>query len=128
MSQANSVLTLSNHNMASQINTFLRQMASLQIHIALLYVTSSTNKTGGGGRGGVKSAFPIEYYFWTHGDFTNPRINRITNNTGHKNEVIFFDTIGLLTDNVVNLTVRVNPTKRESQRAKLERYFLECVS
>ena len=24
--------------------------------------------------------------------------------------------------------VRVNPTKRESQRAKLERYFLECVS
>ena len=28
----------------------------------------------------------------------------------------------------VNLTVRVNPTKQESQRAKLERYFLECVS
>ena len=27
----------------------------------------------------------------------------------------------------VNLTVRVNPTKRENQRAKLERYFLECV-
>ena len=27
----------------------------------------------------------------------------------------------------VNLTVRVNPTNRESQRAKLERYFLECV-
>ena len=27
-----------------------------------------------------------------------------------------------------NLTVRVNPTKRESQRAKLERNFLECVS
>ena len=28
----------------------------------------------------------------------------------------------------VNLTVRANPTKRESQRTKLERYFLECVS
>ena len=28
----------------------------------------------------------------------------------------------------VNLTVRVNPTKLENQRAKLERYFLECVS
>ena len=28
----------------------------------------------------------------------------------------------------VNLTVMVNPTKRENQRAKLERYFLECVS
>ena len=28
----------------------------------------------------------------------------------------------------VNLTVRVNPTKQEIQRAKLERYFLECVS
>ena len=28
----------------------------------------------------------------------------------------------------VNLTVRVDPTKRESQRAKLERYFLEFVS
>ena len=28
----------------------------------------------------------------------------------------------------VNLTVRVNPTKRESQRAILERYFLGCVS
>ena len=28
----------------------------------------------------------------------------------------------------VNLTVRVNPTKRESQRAKLERYFIQCVS
>ena len=28
----------------------------------------------------------------------------------------------------VNLTVRVNPTKRENQRAKLERYFPECVS
>ena len=27
----------------------------------------------------------------------------------------------------VNLTVRVNPTKRESQRAKLETYFLECI-
>ena len=25
----------------------------------------------------------------------------------------------------VNLTVRVNPTKRESQRAQLEQYFLE---
>ena len=30
--------------------------------------------------------------------------------------------------NTVNLTVRVNPTKRDSQRAKMERYFLECVS
>ena len=29
---------------------------------------------------------------------------------------------------IVNLTDRVDPTKRESQRAKLERYFLECVS
>ena len=28
----------------------------------------------------------------------------------------------------VYLTVRVNPTNLESQRAKLERYFLECVS
>ena len=28
----------------------------------------------------------------------------------------------------VNLTVRVNPTKRESHREKMERYFLECVS
>ena len=28
----------------------------------------------------------------------------------------------------VNLTIRVNPAKRENQRAKLERYFLECVS
>ena len=28
----------------------------------------------------------------------------------------------------VNLTVSVSPTKREIQRAKLERYFLECVS
>ena len=28
----------------------------------------------------------------------------------------------------INLTVRVNPAKRESQRAKLERYFTECVS
>ena len=28
----------------------------------------------------------------------------------------------------VNLTVSVNPAKRESQRAKLEKYFLECVS
>ena len=28
----------------------------------------------------------------------------------------------------VNLTVRVNPTKRDNQQAKLERYFLECVS
>ena len=27
-----------------------------------------------------------------------------------------------------NLTIRVNPTKRESQRAKLEGCFLECVS
>ena len=27
----------------------------------------------------------------------------------------------------VNLTVRVNPTKRDNQQAKLERYFLECV-
>ena len=27
----------------------------------------------------------------------------------------------------VNLTVRMNPTKRESQREKLETYFLECV-
>ena len=27
----------------------------------------------------------------------------------------------------VNLTVRMNPTKRESQQAKLVRYFLECV-
>ena len=29
---------------------------------------------------------------------------------------------------IVNLTVRVNPTKLESQQAKLEIYFLECVS
>ena len=28
----------------------------------------------------------------------------------------------------VNLTVWVNPTKQDIQRAKLERYFLECVS
>ena len=28
----------------------------------------------------------------------------------------------------VNLTVRVNPTKQEIQRAQLERYFLGCVS
>ena len=28
----------------------------------------------------------------------------------------------------VNLTVRVNPAKRESQRAKLERYLLKCIS
>ena len=28
----------------------------------------------------------------------------------------------------VNLTVRVNPTKRESQRAQLQHYFLGCVS
>ena len=28
----------------------------------------------------------------------------------------------------VNLTVRVNTTKRENQQEKLERYFLECVS
>ena len=28
----------------------------------------------------------------------------------------------------VNLTVRVNPTKRESQQAQLQCYFLECVS
>ena len=28
----------------------------------------------------------------------------------------------------VNLTVRVSPTKRDIQRVKLERYFLECVS
>ena len=28
----------------------------------------------------------------------------------------------------VDLTVRVNPTKQEIQRAKLEIYFLECVS
>ena len=28
----------------------------------------------------------------------------------------------------VNLTLRVNPTKQESQQAKLERYFIECVS
>ena len=28
----------------------------------------------------------------------------------------------------VDLPVRVNTTKRESQRAKLERYFLECIS
>ena len=28
----------------------------------------------------------------------------------------------------VNLNVRVNPNKRESQRAKLEIYFLECIS
>ena len=28
----------------------------------------------------------------------------------------------------VNLTLMVNPTKRESQQAKLEIYFLECVS
>ena len=31
-------------------------------------------------------------------------------------------------DKDVNLTVMVNPTKRESQQEKLERYFLECVS
>ena len=30
--------------------------------------------------------------------------------------------------NIVNLPVRVNPTKRVSQQAILERYFLECVS
>ena len=28
----------------------------------------------------------------------------------------------------VNLTVIVNPTKRESQRAQLQRYFLGCLS
>ena len=31
-------------------------------------------------------------------------------------------------DEGVNLTIRVNPAKRESQREKLERYFLECIS
>ena len=31
-------------------------------------------------------------------------------------------------DILANLTVRVNPTKRENQRAKLEKYFLDCVS
>ena len=34
---------------------------------------------------------------------------------------------GLGRDNV-NLTVRVNTTKRDSQRAQLEHYFLGCVS
>ena len=28
----------------------------------------------------------------------------------------------------VNLTIRVNPTKQESQQAQLERYFLRCIS
>ena len=28
----------------------------------------------------------------------------------------------------VNLTIRVNPNKQESQRAQLQRYFLGCVS
>ena len=34
----------------------------------------------------------------------------------------------LLLQGCVNLRVRVNPTKQESEQAKLERYFLECVS
>ena len=28
----------------------------------------------------------------------------------------------------VNLIVRVNPTKQDIQQAKLERYFLQCIS
>ena len=33
-----------------------------------------------------------------------------------------------MSNSSVNLTVRVDTNKRESQRAKLERYFLECIS
>ena len=33
-----------------------------------------------------------------------------------------------LIKDLVNSTLGVNPTKRESQRAQLQRYFLSCIS
>ena len=35
---------------------------------------------------------------------------------------------GLFLTHFVNLTVKVNPTKRESQQVQVQRYFLGCVS
>ena len=66
--------------------------------------------------------------------------NEVTTANGFKNEVNDLNALygiaaspSLLwgyndNDVYVNLSVRTNPTKQENQRAKLVRYFIECVS